>query len=64
MRCGKLTAELLRFLRSRDGATAIEYALIAAGISIAVIGGVTALGSNVNTVLYQKLAVAIGGPSG
>ena len=40
---------------------AIEYALIAAGISIAIIGGVTSLGSTVNNVFYQKLTVVING---
>ncbi len=61
MRCGKLIAEFLRFLRARKAATAIEYALIAAGVSIAVIGGVTTLGSNVNSIFYQKLTTVIGG---
>lgn len=31
-----------------DGATAIEYALIATLISVAIIGGATALGTNLN----------------
>ena len=61
MRRGKLIAEFLRFLRCNRGATAIEYALIAAGISIAIIGGVTSLGSTVNNVFYQKLTVVING---
>jgi pilus assembly protein Flp/PilA len=37
-----------RFLRSQDGATAIEYALIAAGIAAAIMAAVTTLGVNVN----------------
>ena len=37
-----------RFLRSQDGATAIEYALIAAGIAGAIMAAVTTLGGNVN----------------
>ena len=41
MRRSKLTAQFLRFLRDSKGATAIEYALIAAGVSVAIIGGVT-----------------------
>ena len=61
MRRSKPIAEFLRFLRDNKGATAIEYAMIAAGISVAVIGGVTALGSNVNSVFYQKLTVIISG---
>ncbi|MEQ9437067.1 Flp family type IVb pilin [Hyphomonas sp.] len=38
-----------RFLKDESGATAIEYGLIAALIAVAIIGGVTALGSNANT---------------
>jgi pilus assembly protein Flp/PilA len=41
---------LLRFYRDESGATAIEYGLIAAGISIAIIVAVNGLGSNLNTV--------------
>jgi pilus assembly protein Flp/PilA len=36
-----------RFLRSTDGATAIEYGLIAAGISLAMIPGIAVLGPQV-----------------
>jgi pilus assembly protein Flp/PilA len=61
MRRDKLIAEFLRFLRDSKGATAIEYALIAAGVSVAIIGGVTSLGSTVNNVFYQKLTVVING---
>ena len=35
---------LLRFARDTSGATAIEYGLIAAGISVAIIAVVNALG--------------------
>lgn len=45
-----------RFFSNEDGSTAIEYALIAAGISIAVVGAVNTLGSQVKTTLYDKLA--------
>jgi pilus assembly protein Flp/PilA len=40
---------LIRFLRDETGATAIEYGLIAAGISIAIIVVVNGLGSKLNT---------------
>jgi pilus assembly protein Flp/PilA len=40
---------LLAFLRNEDGATAIEYGLIAAGISVAIIAVVNGLGSKLNT---------------
>ena len=37
-----------RFFRDPSGATAIEYGLIAAGISIAIIASVNSLGSTLN----------------
>ncbi len=40
----------LRFLNDQTAATAIEYGLIAAGISIAIIAVVNGLGTNLNTV--------------
>lgn len=36
-----------RFFRNRDGATAIEYALIAGGISIVIVATINGLGSQV-----------------
>ena len=42
-------ALFLSFLRNDSGATAIEYGLIAAGISVAIIAVVQGLGSNLNT---------------
>jgi pilus assembly protein Flp/PilA len=38
-----------KFLADESGATAIEYGLIAAGISIAIIVAVNGIGSNLNT---------------
>lgn len=40
---------LRQFLPSRSGATAIEYALIAGIICLAVVGGATALGQSANS---------------
>ena len=37
------------FLNDESGATAIEYGLIAAGISLAIIAVVNGLGTNLNT---------------
>jgi pilus assembly protein Flp/PilA len=39
---------LARFLAYERGATAIEYGLIAAGISLAIIAAVNGLGTNLN----------------
>ena len=43
-----MTNLVLRFLRDQSGATAIEYGLIAAGISIAIIVAVNGLGTTLN----------------
>ena len=48
------------FLRNEDGATAIEYGLIAAGISVAIIGAVSTVGSGLNTT-FSSVAAALGG---
>jgi len=39
---------LMRFMSDQSGATAIEYALIAAGISLAIIVTVQTLGTTLN----------------
>ena len=38
-----------RFVRDESGATAIEYCLIAAGLSIVIVTAVNGLGSTLNT---------------
>ena len=40
---------LFKFFSDQSGATAIEYGLIAAGISLAIIAAVNGLGSTLNT---------------
>jgi len=40
---------LSKFLRDESGATAIEYGLIAAGISLAIIAAVNGLGTTLST---------------
>ncbi len=50
-----------RFAQDESGATAIEYGLIAAGISVAIIGVLSAVGSNLVstfTAVSNKLASA------
>jgi pilus assembly protein Flp/PilA len=39
---------LVRFVKDNSGATAIEYGLIAAGISVAIIAVVNGLGTGLN----------------
>ena len=41
---------IARFVKDESGATAIEYGLIAAGISIAIIVAVNGLGTTPNTI--------------
>lgn len=50
----RLAVKLGSVRKSRDGATAIEYALIAAGISLALITTVFLLGTDV-LGLYQSV---------
>jgi pilus assembly protein Flp/PilA len=38
------------FVHDQAGATAIEYALIAAGIAVVIIGAVNSVGTAVNTI--------------
>ena len=40
---------IARFVKDESGATAIEYGLIASGISLAIIAIVNGLGTNLNT---------------
>ncbi len=44
-----MSKHIFRFARNEAGATAIEYGLIAAGISIAIITVVASLGTSLNT---------------
>jgi pilus assembly protein Flp/PilA len=40
---------IARFVKDESGATAIEYGLIAAGISLAIIGAVNGIGGSLST---------------
>jgi len=44
-----MTNLVTRFVKDESGATAIEYGLIAAGISVAIIAVVQGLGAKLNT---------------
>lgn len=41
---------LVKFVKDESGATAIEYGLIAAGISVAIIAIINTLGGKLNTM--------------
>jgi len=51
-------SHIARFLRDDSGATAIEYGLIAAGISVAIIATVTSLGGKLVTT-FGKVDTAL-----
>ena len=44
-----MTDLMRRFVKDESGATAVEYGLVAAGISIAIIAVMQGLGSKLNT---------------
>ena len=44
---------ITRFVRDESGATAIEYGLIAAGIAVAIIAAVNAVGSSLNSTFNK-----------
>jgi pilus assembly protein Flp/PilA len=50
-----MTKIFARLMKDESGATAIEYGLIAALISVALITGATALGGSLNNV-FQNLS--------
>jgi pilus assembly protein Flp/PilA len=49
---------LSRFVKDESGATAIEYGLIAAGISVAIIAVVQGLGTKLNTT-FSSVSTAL-----
>ncbi len=54
---------LKKFIRDEQGATAIEYGLIAALVSVAIIGILTTLGDNL-TATFQTVSDELGGGGG
>ena len=54
-----ITPACARFIADEHGATAIEYALIAAGVGAAIAATVFGFGSNLKTTLYDKIAAIL-----
>ncbi len=48
-----------KFLKGDDAVTAIEYGLIAALIGLVIIGGITVLGTNLETK-FNSIATSVG----
>jgi pilus assembly protein Flp/PilA len=47
---------LTKFLADEGGATAIEYSIIAVFVSLAIIAGARAIGSNMSASMYGPIA--------
>ena len=52
-------SKFLKLIKNEKGATAIEYGLIAALISVAAIGALTSVGTNLNTT-FTDVAGEVG----
>ena len=50
--------KIIQFIHDESGATAIEYGLIAAGISIVIIATVNGLGTKLNTT-FSSVSTAL-----
>ena len=50
--------QIMRFVKEDEGATAIEYGLLAALIAAVIVGAVTTLGQNVNQA-FNNVATGI-----
>ena len=55
----KLLAFKEAYLTNNDGATAIEYGLIAAGVSVAIVTIVFTLGDNIEAT-FTQISTAVG----
>jgi len=55
---------IIRFANDEDGATAIEYGLIAALVSVAAIGALTAMGNSLSTMFNTVSSALSGAASG
>jgi pilus assembly protein Flp/PilA len=53
-----MTSMITRFVKDQSGATAIEYGLIAALISVVIISAVTAVGTNLSGK-FNAIATAL-----
>lgn len=59
----KILAKVQGYVMSDDGATAIEYGLIAGGISLAIVAAVFAFGDDLQTV-FSTIGVAMSAAAG
>lgn len=52
--------EMRKFLRDEEGATAVEYGLIAALIAVAIVAAVTGVGTQLKAV-FNSILTSLGG---
>ncbi len=57
----ELSKTIRAFAHNENGTTAIEYALIAGGLSIVILTAVLALGDTVKDDLFGRVATALSG---
>jgi pilus assembly protein Flp/PilA len=50
---------IANFLSDESGTTSIEYAFIAGGLSIVVLGAINALGGTLKTGYYETVSVSL-----
>jgi pilus assembly protein Flp/PilA len=58
-----MIGKMIAFVRDEDGATAIEYGLIAALVSVAAIGALTAMGDSLG-VMFNTVSSALTSAAG
>ena len=58
-----MIGKIFAFVRDEDGATAIEYGLISALVSVAAIGALTAMGNSLST-MFNTVSSALSGAAG
>jgi pilus assembly protein Flp/PilA len=51
-------AQIIRFARDEDGISAIEYALLASLIALAIVSTVSTLGTNMKTI-FTNIAASV-----
>jgi pilus assembly protein Flp/PilA len=57
--CSIMALMCARFIADEQGATAIEYAMVAAGIGGAIAATVFSFGSELKTTFYDKIAALL-----
>jgi pilus assembly protein Flp/PilA len=56
----RMKALIMRLIKKAEGEIAVEWAVLAGLIALAIVGGVTLLGGNLNT-MYTNIAGWVGG---